>query len=129
MLTLNSDGTATLNLNGQEVTLKMPSLREYGDLMDVLDESRFKTLELSKEAMAERVKINDEGAEAFRRAKIKERAADEIRSEFITAAIHSLGGVEVEKDTLPRWVSSNDLITKLTNHWDTVPFPGSAPAM
>lgn len=129
MLKLNPDGTATLTFPDQEVTLRMPNLTEYGDLMDILDEARFKTLALSKEALSYRQKTVDEGMDAFRQAMQKERQADEIRSEFILAALVRLGGVEVNKDTLPRWVISNDLISKLTNHWDTVPFPGSAQAM
>lgn len=128
--TLNPDGTATIVIGDNPITLKVPTLEEYGDLIDILDEGRFKTLQLYQQASKVRATITTvpeaETEEVWRQAKSKEREAEEIRANFIIAALERLGGAAVERGKLPRWTASNDLITKLTNHWETVPFPGSA---
>lgn len=134
-LTLNPDGTAVLTFNTTQITLRLPNLGEYGDLIDVLDQARFQALELIMQASEERGKIikkgkiTDEGQAAYRTAKDKEKAAREVRVRFIIEASQRLGGATLEPASLPAWAISNDLIDKLLTHWETVPFPGSAQPM
>lgn len=129
-LTLNPDGTATLAYQTQTILLRAPNLEEYGDLIDLVDQARFDTVKLVTEANAERRKMVKEGEEAYKKAREKERAANAIHSTFISEMVKRLGDPnDIDLAKWPRWAASAELMDKMLNHWETVPFPGSAPPM
>lgn len=133
MLALNKDGTATLTFPHKTIQLKMPVLEEYGDIMDVVEDTRFQIVVLNKQTRAARIQaVATADPEAFAEIRISERKVEDIRAVFVMVVVEKLGGENFDseearaefKGQLPRWVVGEDFMARILNHWETVPFPG-----
>ena len=151
MLTLNDDGTATVQLVAVEVVLRRPSIGEYRQLRESIEKLAAVHDELVTTAGAENEEYRlallerpaefdrDEWAAKEQRSRDNLRrvqdSADQLRLEWFVEVVHVLGGEDADPETdVTSLVYDARWPAELQRHWRSSPFspwrdvaPGESP--
>ena len=111
---LEDDGTVQFNFGGITRVLKRPTLRQYREIMQGLGDLRDQLLENGDTGVV-KVQID-----------VMVKWFDDVFTSLAGEGLPKIGK-HVDEDKLPSWLLSNDIVTDLVRHWQTVPSrPGRA---
>lgn len=131
---LDPDGTARIVTPAAVVTLRRPTLIEYSDLADLAQtidsdvaSKRPRLIELSK-AVTSGSAHDIQRAEAGQLTRSIRFAHRPLLERIVELLGRSADGASLDLDSSPSWLgaSSREISARLLDHWENVPFHGSA---